>query len=230
MARKKKYKAVVSDEMYMEDLIWMSYRYCIGRKTIAAHSHAGNIARYSFDHISDGRKRFMAKDIREEINDVLRWRKNIDCHDYREDLDQDAMSLIINRLHEKYGSVLPSADIWTKYKFEIANGRLSIEDYNGEVDFESITTVFHDLVPWIKLANALDDRCHRVITTVFKGEKQEHECFPYPTMDYLGTHIDIRWIDINSYRKNPSIDSYIDPQYITEISEPYEERCKSCAV
>ena len=71
MARKKQYKAVVSDEMYMEDLIWMSYRYCIGRKTIAAHSHAGNIARYSFDHISDGRKRFMAKDIREEINDVL---------------------------------------------------------------------------------------------------------------------------------------------------------------
>ena len=28
----------------MDDFIWMSYRYCIGRKTIAASCHAGTIA------------------------------------------------------------------------------------------------------------------------------------------------------------------------------------------
>ena len=59
MPRKKQYRAIIKDESYMEDLIWMSYRYCIGRHTIAANSHAGDIAKYSFDHISENRKSFI---------------------------------------------------------------------------------------------------------------------------------------------------------------------------
>lgn len=222
MPRKKQYKAIIKDESYMEDLIWMSYRYCIGRHTIAAHSHAGDIAKYSFDHISENRKSFMAHDIRQEINDTLRWRNNIECHDYRDRLDKDALSIIIERLYEKYGPQIPSEDIWTKYKYTIENGVLNIEEYDGKADYEHISTIFHDLLPWIKLANALDEKCHRVITTVYNGKKEEHECFPYPSLDYQGMQVDIKWVDINSYRENPGVDRYIDPQYITEISLPFE--------
>lgn len=218
MSLKKQYKAIITDESYMEDLIWMSYRYCIGRHTIAANSHAGDIAMYSFDHISENRKSFMAHDIRQEINDTLRWRNNIECHDYRNMLDKDALSIIIESLYEKYGTQLPSEDIWTKYKYKIENGVLNIEEYDGKVDHEHISTIFHDLLPWIKLANALDKNCHRIITTVYNGETEKHECFPYPSLDYQGIQVDIKWIDIDSYRKNPGVDTYINSQYITEIS------------
>ena len=91
MTRQKQYKAIITDESYMEDLIWMSYRYCIGRHTIASHSHAEDIAKYSFDHISENKKSFMAHDIRQEINDTLRWKNNIECRDYRDRLDKDAL-------------------------------------------------------------------------------------------------------------------------------------------
>lgn len=217
MSRKKQYKAIVTDETYMEDLIWMSYRYCIGRKTIAAHSHAGNIARYSFDHISENRRKFMAHDIRREINDALRWRNNINCHDYRNYLEDDAFSIIIYRLLEKYGNELPDG-VWDDVKFDIDNGKLTIDKYEGEKDLESLPSLFHDLIVWIKLANALDSNCHRIITTIYEGQKKEHECFRYPQMDWNGKIIHERWVDIESYKKNPSIDTYIDPQYITEIS------------
>ena len=127
MTRQKQYKAIITDESYMEDLIWMSYRYCIGRHTIVSHSHAGDIAKYSFDHISENRKSFMAHDIRQEINDTLRWKNNIECRDYRNMIDKDALSIIIESLYEKYGTQLPSEDIWTKYKYIIENGVLNIE-------------------------------------------------------------------------------------------------------
>ena len=56
---------------YLEDLIWMSYRYCIGRHTLAATMHAGHIAQNSYHAIPDDRKEFMAHDIRREINEAL---------------------------------------------------------------------------------------------------------------------------------------------------------------
>ena len=33
---------------HFEDFIWMSYRYCIGRKTIAANMHADTIANFIY--------------------------------------------------------------------------------------------------------------------------------------------------------------------------------------
>lgn len=222
MGRNKKFKATITDSMFYEDLIWMSYRYCIGRKTIAAHSHAGNIARYCYNDINDERKIFMAKDIRQEINDVIRWRNNVQVNLYREDLDDDALSMIIYRLLEKYDKELPDGFDFESIQFDIDNDGVHMNGFTGEKSFESFASQFNDLIPWIKLANALDVKHHRVITTVYEGEKIEHECFCYPSLDYSGKHIDMRWVDVNSYLKNPSVERYIDEQYITEISEAYE--------
>ena len=40
---------------FEEDCIWMSYRYCIGRSTIAAHMHAGGIANFVYDKLTPER-------------------------------------------------------------------------------------------------------------------------------------------------------------------------------
>ena len=43
---KKKKNNICLDNKAMEDFIWMSYRYCIGRKTIAAATHADTIREF----------------------------------------------------------------------------------------------------------------------------------------------------------------------------------------
>jgi hypothetical protein len=49
----------------------MSYRYCIGRHTIAAHMHAGNIADHAYGRMTEKRTLFMSEDINHEISHIL---------------------------------------------------------------------------------------------------------------------------------------------------------------
>lgn len=56
---------------YEIDNIWMSYRYCIGRHTIASHCHAGDIANNAYGRMAKERMQFMSKDINQEIYSKL---------------------------------------------------------------------------------------------------------------------------------------------------------------
>ena len=56
---------------YEEDCMWMSYRYCIGRHTIAAHMHATDIWRNCKGRMSNERALFTAFDINREIESSM---------------------------------------------------------------------------------------------------------------------------------------------------------------
>ena len=58
---------------YEEDSMWMSYRYCIGRHTIAAHMRAGDIAKNCYRRMSDNRSIFTAYDINREIEQRMQF-------------------------------------------------------------------------------------------------------------------------------------------------------------
>lgn len=66
---KKKEQQMLSE--YEIDNIWMSYRYCIGRHTIAAHCHACDIANNAYGRMTKERMQFISKDINQEIYDKL---------------------------------------------------------------------------------------------------------------------------------------------------------------
>lgn len=57
------------------DSMWMSYRYCIGRHTIASHSRAGDIAKHCYGKMSDERSIFNAYDMNRCIEDQIRFFK-----------------------------------------------------------------------------------------------------------------------------------------------------------
>ena len=59
---------------YEEDCMWMSYRYCIGRHTIASSMHAYDIWKNCKDRMSKERQLFTAYDINREIENCLRFR------------------------------------------------------------------------------------------------------------------------------------------------------------
>ena len=58
---------------FMLDSMWMSYRYCIGRHTIAAHYRVGEIAKYCYGHLNKERSIFNAFDMNREIEDKMRF-------------------------------------------------------------------------------------------------------------------------------------------------------------
>ena len=59
---------------YEEDCAWMSWRYCIGRHTIASHMHAHDIWVNCKGRTSPERQLFNAFDINREIERCIEWR------------------------------------------------------------------------------------------------------------------------------------------------------------
>ena len=60
---------------YEKDCMWMSYRYCIGRHTIASHMHASDIWKNCKGRMSDERALFTAFDINREVEMSLAFMK-----------------------------------------------------------------------------------------------------------------------------------------------------------
>lgn len=60
---------------YEEDCMWMSYRYCIGRHTIASSMHAGHIWNNCKERMSKERQLFTAFDINREIERCFVFKK-----------------------------------------------------------------------------------------------------------------------------------------------------------
>ena len=60
---------------YENDCMWMSYRYCIGRHTIAADMHAGDIWKNCKGRLSKDKQLFTAFDINREIEQAMAFVK-----------------------------------------------------------------------------------------------------------------------------------------------------------
>lgn len=204
MARKKKNTITISNDR-MEDFIWMSYRYCIGRHTIAAAYHADVIRGLIMDNpdcLSENRKAFMAMDIRRQINDLVCWRSNVHVDGPR---DADLYSLILYK-----GSEKPNE----KVKFYVDEFYNTVTTESCEDDkYVPYDKDFEDIIRWIKLANILDKSTHKIITTNFNGEIKDVECYPYPYKVDNGVYV-TKW---TSPEKTFITDSYLADEYIVEV-------------
>lgn len=205
---KKKNKIEIPDRDFIEDCIWMSYRYCIGRHTIAAAMHAPAIAKFlemNPDVISKERKEFMAKDIRQEITDVLRWRDDVHVDGFvRERAGSDAASLILRHV------VNMKLDMTRDWVFEVDMEMDNVVSHPA--DKKPVTNILNDisdLLPWIKLADWLDPR--EEITYKYEGETHTEPGFTFYT---VGRDVWPHKVTCNGYIRNPYIDTYIDPNII----------------
>lgn len=223
MAKKVKY---LSD--YEEDLIWMSYRYCIGRHTIASTMHAGNIAKHAYGRLSPVRQQFMAYDIRKSIEDVLRIGKanfyiessisNQDNLNYRPlEMYLDALSENNIKTKEDLKRVKSVRAIYdnrtTKYVVEML-------DDDAEDNSEYLLTDIHDLFVWANLAACLDTRNHKMITCVIPETNETiiTECFEsYLLKSYDGYEFEKCWVPVDRYLYAPTAVLRINSEYITKI-------------
>ena len=196
----------------MEDFIWMSYRYCIGRHTGAAANHAETIHKFLVnnpDFLSEERKEFMAKDIRQSINDVINWKNNVTFGFTSKDV---------------FSELLYSIDLYhtetCKYNWHVySTGSVEISPRTEAVEpRESFDNEYTDLIGWVKLANFLDKSCHKKIIVEYNGETKEYIGYSYPKKQENGKYEKV-WIDLES---DISTTKWFDEQNIVEIKELWE--------
>lgn len=203
---------------FKEDCIWMSYRYCIGRQTIAAYQHAGDIVKYGLDWISENRKEFTAKDIRWMINDKVCWNSRIKTSGYEEH-NYDVISCIFKYLYDHKIENPEQYYLTHHWVVNIVTGLVFVTgEYTAEIsDLDksmSIFSMLNDYDPWIKLANLLDERKHIDVKVNYKGEESIVKSFVH-YMNYPDG-IEKFYIGVDDYKKNPYRLSYVAPEYIVE--------------
>lgn len=168
MAKKKKENKMLSS--FEEDCIWMSYRYCIGRHTIAAHCHAGDIANFAYNRLTDERMEFMSEDIAREIYDKLNW-----CHfinmgwygnipkEYFKPLDviyeifqkEDVNS------YKKIKSIKSIVIDWDSSKKEFNHSIYYFNDNDKNKDYGRSFSDIYDLEVWQRLSNLFNKKNHK---------------------------------------------------------------------
>lgn len=211
-----KNKVVITlDPIEFEDFIWMSYRYCIGRKTIAASNHANtilNILAKNPNMLSEERKAFIAKDIRKCILDNIRWNKCIKINNlYLGDDDWDMYSSIL--VASNSCNAPKDATYTLDAASKIVTWNINSEKTNNTFQ-ERFDDMYYDLMPWVKLSNWLDKKCHKIIKT--DNDKQsEIICYPYAT--FINGKYEMVWDQVS--HTNIITTSFINPNCITNIRD-----------
>lgn len=202
------------EKNFLEDLIWMSTRYCVGRHTIASHCHAGNIIRYAYDYMDDNFKETLVRDIRNMINDQVKFYDNIKLINNTSvlnNLDSDAVYMIGNFI---YNTELECID---EYKYVVDFEKKSVSVYDLD-EPKNIGGVIDDLLVWSKMANFLDQATHVKIEVNDNGETKTITAFPYIERIY-GKEIQYQrlYCDLESYKANPDENIFINPDCIKLI-------------
>lgn len=222
MATKNEVKNPLSD--YEMDAMWMSYRYAIGRHTIASVMHAGNMVKNVYGRIPEGSVDFNVYNMRREINHSLEWGFNFGLDLYVPQKSYDPFKALIE--FEKY---LAQQEENTELLIYLKTHRVTVSlSVNNEYLFKIGEPIhsgdlyahnLHDLLIWANAANALDPKKHHQVTTEFEGETEVHDAFElyYFHRSCDGNLLSIKYSAMDEYLKTPSVESWIAEKYITNI-------------
>lgn len=206
---------------YEESCMWMSYRYCIGRKTIAASMHAHDIAVNCYKRMTDERSKFTAFDIKREIGNILGIVFNFHSSNLNEDNIIDPIFALfmfidnynitdLNDITKKYSYIKYGYDNDNFLNFEVT------ENTKETIHYDIYKTEIIDLFEWDDLSNLFDlDKHIKVITK----DGSEIECFYSYRFDDLNDRNSIKGrklvIPVEHYLKTKFC--YIDKSNIKKI-------------
>lgn len=206
------------------DMLWMSARYCIGRHTIAAASHAGNIIKNYYNRLDEARRENLADDIHEHIYDVLHMgglgfsvddsyrRYNVGMLNGRM---KPLKTLIdaVQSLGLDDEMLKRIRGIKVSYNFDTRNF-----EYNTDFSDYSRSSSFgiDDLVTWHNTAMCLDKHNHKAIITT---TDEFFLCFPalFRRSYKSGFDYEMHFVPVNEYVANSFANKWIDPEKIKEV-------------
>lgn len=214
-------KTIKIDPTTLEDFIWMSYRYCIGRKTIAAAMHADNIARvikHNPNIFNDDKLKQFADDIKREIQHMFGWKKYVRLKEsYYDDNPYDWFAELLyasNKVDNKYDY---------KYTINLLEHSINLELLDTGIDIpysDHFDNDYDDMIRWYKLAKILDKRTHKLLVCDWVEDgKHHHEeliciSYPAPTIDNRYTEC---WMSVDEVCLGNN--RFVTPEYIKEIRD-----------
>lgn len=207
------------DKNYHADLVWMSYRYAIGRHTIAAHQHALNIAKYEYNNFTKDERKHFAEDIRQCIEDNLRF------GEYNVSIDYSILPEDKRPLEFLLQYFIDNPDYLNNYtgliiKRDNLTGKIIYEE-KKESTYNPITSslslmYLEDLLVWMDLANYFDEDNYKVCKVQYKGEIKEITYFDSYILCHNKDDINSYWKKvkkpIEQYIKYLGTDCYIDDE------------------
>lgn len=151
---------------FERDSIWMSYRYCIGRHSIAAHQRAGDIWKFlQTKDVSDSELEGTAVDIRDQIAYIIE-----SCYDFHMTFHHES------ELHNPYNLFMQYCIDTHVTDINMIGDRDPVEvdhDFKGDLKYvykhashryDNRCYYWHwveDLKVWSDLANWFDKRSHK---------------------------------------------------------------------
>lgn len=217
---KSKAKPKLTD--FERDSIWMSYRYCIGRSTITAHSRASDIAEFlETRDVDNDRLRFTAEDINKSIDDILRISHNFWYENSTMQHDGNFRPWMAMVKFIKFRGIKDPTDLSTYTN--IYYNPLKEDSFRYEVDETKRNSYFtfmtiNDLKVWSDLSAWMDDRCHHVAHCKdSNGELLDVEYFDSYMLSTTKEGLEVKPIKVPVDTWTGYRTSYIDEEYILSI-------------
>ena len=211
---------------YELDAMWMSYRYAIGRHSIASVSHAGQLVQAVYHRLTEKRD-FTAYDMRREINRSLEFSINFGLNLYVPQQFYDPFKALYQfSLRPEVISTGGILKYLQENRVEVSMNNtgfaFSVGEpyYKRELHFMDI----QDLVVWANAANALDNSRHFIATVEYQGKTDKMEVFEFYAVHrnaWNEQELSIEFASVDHYLEKPHLNSWIAREYIKKI-EPME--------
>ena len=171
---------------FKETCIWMSYRYAIGRKSIASVMHAEDIANH-MEWVPTDRWKLIGMDILREVNDRINRYSNIQIESCG-DPSIDVFSVIFQWFTDNQRKNAVEYFVKHKWYLDLVTEKVvcveeRVEDIPERTDygcylFEDIFNDYSDYMNWIKLANLFLEK-HRMVTMEFNGKVETRKMYEW---------------------------------------------------
>ena len=232
MAKKLERERLSLDE---EMLMWTSYRYCIGRKTYVT-SLASYIGKKYYNLLSDERAEFTSKDIKECINDCLRFGAlSIKYEGSVSNNERDGLSDLLTWFNENVSTKedLANIDYISCYKDSYKEGepKKYYTAKTNRFNFEVYESDYSDLIVWHNLSSLFDKKNHKLITVNYDNEEKTIECFQvwdkcfteHPTekncLKEIPWKYQKRWVSVENYLLFGERAGYLNEEFIIKIED-----------
>lgn len=209
---------------YEEDGIWMSYRYCIGRKSISSHARAGDILKHYYKRLklTPDRCIFMSKDINKSIEDCLRWGQLNVYFGYSQYDTVYPLEETFRAISDNIGIIDPEKlNNISKINIQVLDyGNVDYKiSYNENKNLHYPLSDLEDLMVWNNCAKILDLKSHKVCKVSYQDKDEYIEYVDCMTIDRQedGKYKLInRKVPVDRYISNSYLNSYINQNYIIE--------------
>ena len=231
-ATTRKKSTILPISEFEETCMWMSYRYAIGRHTIAASMHANDIATHFFYRLSNERKEFTAFDIAREIDNILRWEFNLFIEYPNNNINYRPYEILMDFIKKYNIKDLNEFNKFDRIDYNCSTQEFKIkyvpsyinayhlspigdehkEVYDKKKNYNTID--IEDLCHWQMLSACFDVKRLKVVKTLYEGKEEEHICFKSYFLQY-GKITEISQYNGEPYEINDSHNIWWDEHWVS---------------